>query len=87
VLGDTVGSGHASNVQVELEVAMSLLTETSFPFAAVRKRRSKTTTGREADWEYLVGSAPARFNPEQGLLVESSQNVSDAQVAQSLLAA
>ncbi len=42
---------------------------------AVRKRRGKTTTGKELGWEYLVGEAPNSFNPAHGLIAESSQNV------------
>lgn len=42
---------------------------------AVRKRRGKTVVGREAEWEYLLGEAPTRWNPEQGLMRESTQNV------------
>lgn len=41
----------------------------------VRKRRGKSTLGREHEWEYLMGEAPTRWNPEQGLMKESSQNV------------
>mmetsp|Transcript_43395 Transcript_43395/g.130146 ORF Transcript_43395/g.130146 Transcript_43395/m.130146 type:complete len:195 (-) Transcript_43395:285-869(-) len=40
----------------------------------VRKRRGKTVLGRQADWEYLVGDAPQRFDPEGSSLRESSQN-------------
>lgn len=40
----------------------------------VRKRRGKTVLGREAEWEYLVGDAPTRWDPQQGLLKESTQN-------------
>jgi len=39
-----------------------------------RKRRGKTVLGRQADWEYLIGEPPARWNQEQGTLKESSQN-------------
>eukprot|EP00798_Chlamydomonas_sp_ICE-L_P025073 gene25073-10725_t len=40
----------------------------------VRKKRGKTTLGREAEWEYLVGDAPIRWDPLQGIMKESSQN-------------
>uniref|UniRef100_A0A7S3QP37 Protein DPCD n=1 Tax=Dunaliella tertiolecta TaxID=3047 RepID=A0A7S3QP37_DUNTE len=40
----------------------------------VRKRREKSTLGKDSPWEYLVGEAPLRWNAEQGLLKESSQN-------------
>lgn len=46
---------------------------------AVRKRRGKSTVGKEGEWEYLVGEAPARWNPEAGLLRESGANVGGAE--------
>lgn len=40
----------------------------------VRKRRGKTVLGRQAEWEYLVGDAPVKWNPEGGTLKESGDN-------------
>ncbi len=46
--------------------------------STVRKRRTKTKLGGEGQWEYLVGDAPRRMNPNAGAIRESSSNVSAA---------
>ncbi|GAX74324.1 hypothetical protein CEUSTIGMA_g1773.t1 [Chlamydomonas eustigma] len=39
-----------------------------------RRRRGKTVLGRQADWEYLIGESPMKWNPEGGTLKESHEN-------------
>ena len=41
----------------------------------LRKRRAKSTLGKEGEWTYEVGDAPVRFNPETSLISASSSNV------------
>ncbi|KAK9806745.1 hypothetical protein WJX72_001124 [[Myrmecia] bisecta] len=40
----------------------------------LRKRRSRTTWGKDGEWEYLVGDPPAAWQPDKGVLKENSQN-------------
>lgn len=43
---------------------------------AVRKRRAKATLGSFGPWEFLTGEPVQRWNPDQGILNESTANVS-----------
>eukprot|EP00128_Syssomonas_multiformis_P009008 Colp12_sorted_trinity150504_noHs@22642 len=40
----------------------------------VRKWRKRTALGVSGEWEFEIGEAPKRFNPSEGLLLESSSN-------------
>ena len=42
----------------------------------VRRRRGRTTLGKDTPWEYLVGEAPRTFAPDTGTLIESGANPS-----------
>ena len=42
----------------------------------VRRRRGRTTLGKDTPWEYIVGEAPRTIAPHTGTLIESGANPS-----------